>query len=181
MTNTFETTVLVVEDQRQLAEAYTAILETRYEVRTALGGMEALEKIDDEVDVVLLDRRMPGMSGDEVLSEFVERGLSPKVAMLTAVEPDTDIVDMPFDDYRRKPIDNEELLGLVETLLRWNEYDAHSQEFFRLAAKKRALELADKETTDSYHELVERMEEQREYVEETLDDVLGDSGLDTDE
>jgi CheY-like chemotaxis protein len=38
-----------------------------YEVRTATGGPEALDLVDEEVDVALLDRRMPRMSGDELL------------------------------------------------------------------------------------------------------------------
>jgi CheY-like chemotaxis protein len=38
-------------------------------VRTAYGGHEALEELSDDVDVILLDRRMPGLSGDEVLEE----------------------------------------------------------------------------------------------------------------
>ena len=62
-----DATVLVVDDEEAVADAYTAQLEGEYETRTAYSGKEALETVDDGVDIVLLDRRMPGRSGDEVL------------------------------------------------------------------------------------------------------------------
>jgi CheY-like chemotaxis protein len=67
MTRVDEGTVLVVDDEPQLAELYSMQLAEEYEVRTATGGPEALDLVDEEVDVALLDRRMPRMSGDELL------------------------------------------------------------------------------------------------------------------
>jgi DNA-binding response OmpR family regulator len=170
-------TVLVVEDQPDLAKAYSEILSTQYDVRTALSGEEALEIVDNDVDVVLLDRRMPGMSGDEVLAKFVERGIAVKVAMLTAVEPDVDIVDMPFDDYKTKPVNNNELLGLVEVLMQRAEYDNKSQKLFRLAAKKATLESAGKEDTEAYRQLTSRLSELRGEVDQTLEGVSPERAL----
>lgn len=170
-------TVLVVEDQPDLARAYTEILSTQYSVRKALGGEEALEMADNEVDVVLLDRRMPGMSGDEVLANLVERGISVKVAMLTAVEPDVDIVDLPFDDYKIKPVNNDELIGLIEVLMRRAEYDNTSQQFFRLAAKKKTLESAGKDDTEAYQQLNEQLQDLRDDVDETLEELSHDAAI----
>jgi len=164
-------TILVVEDQPGLAKAYSEILSAQYDVRTALSGEEALEIVEPDVDIVLLDRRMPGMSGDEVLTKFVERGISAKVAMLTAVEPDVDIVDMPLDDYRTKPVNNNELLGLVDVLMQRAEYDEKSQRLFRLAAKKATLESAGKDETQAYKQLATRLNELQKEVDETLDGV----------
>ena len=75
-----------------------------HDVRTAYGGEEALEKADEDVDLVFLDRQMPDMSGDDVLERVRERGLDCRVVMVTAVDPDFDIVEMPFDDYLTKPV-----------------------------------------------------------------------------
>lgn len=172
------TTVLIVEDQEGLAGAYETVVGTEYETRVANSGAEALEQIDDSVDVVLLDRRMPGMTGDEVLAEFVERGVTASVAMLTAVEPDVDIVEMPFDDYVTKPIDNDELLALVETLRLRSEHDDEIQRLFRLAAKETVLEDADKEATAEYERLVAEIERLRSEVDTALDEITGDVGLD---
>jgi len=162
-------TVLAVDDEPDLAELYRVYLDSTYDVRIATGGEGALAEMDDSVDVVLLDRRMPDMSGHEVLSAMREAGYDARVAMLTAVEPDVDIVDMPFDDYKTKPVTKEDLLTLVEVLLHRAEFDEHSQEFFALASKKAVLEATDATNTDEYEELIDRMESVRERVDDTLD------------
>ncbi|TKX80633.1 response regulator [Halorubrum sp. SD626R] len=162
-------TVLAVDDEPDLAELYRVYLDSAYDVRVATGGEAALERMDASVDVVLLDRRMPDLSGHEVLSAMREAGYDARVAMLTAVEPDVDIVDMPFDDYKTKPVTKEDLLTLVEVLLHRAEFDEHSQEFFALASKKAALEAAGTTGTEEYEEIIERMEAVRDRVDDTLD------------
>lgn len=167
-------TVLIVEDQTGLAEAYETVIGLEYGTRLATSGKEALELIDDTVDVVILDRRMPGMSGDEVLAEFAEREVSAMVAMLTAVEPDVDVVDMEFDEYVTKPIDNDELLDLVDTLLTRSEYDESVQQFLSLAAKKSALEATSKAGTPEYERLVAEMQRLREEIEAESEETPGE-------
>ncbi|EMA65475.1 response regulator [Halorubrum kocurii] len=162
-------TVLAVDDEPDLAELYRVYLDAAYEARIATSGEEALSMMDESVDVVLLDRRMPEMSGHEVLEAIREDGYDARIAMLTAVEPDVDIVEMPFDDYKTKPVTREDLLGLVEVLLHRAEFDEHSQEFFALASKKAALEATDTTDTDEYEELIDRMEAVRDRVDDTLD------------
>jgi len=162
-------TVLAVDDEPDLAELYRVYLDAAYDVRIATGGEEALSMMDESVDVVLLDRRMPEMSGHDVLSAIREAGYDARIAMLTAVEPDVDIVDMPFDDYKTKPVTKEDLLALVEVLLHRAQFDEHSQEFFALASKKAALEAVDTTNTDEYEELIDRMEAVRDRVDDTLD------------
>lgn len=164
-----DATVLAVDDEPDLAELYRVYLDPAYDVRVATGGEEALAAMDESVDVVLLDRRMPDMSGHEVLSEIRCEGYDARVAMLTAVEPDVDIVDMPFDDYKTKPVTKEDLLTLVEVLLYRAEFDERSQEFFALASKKAALEASGTTGTEEYEELVERLESIRVDVDDTLD------------
>ncbi len=72
--NTTNQTVLVVDDEQGLADLYANWLEDRYTVHTSYNGTDALETLSQEIDVVLLDRRMPDMSGDEVLTEIRNRG-----------------------------------------------------------------------------------------------------------
>jgi len=169
--------ILVVEDEPDLAELYAIYLSDSYDVETATDGTTALEIVDDDVDVVLLDRRMPDLTGDEVLDEIRARGIDAQVAMITAVEPDTDIVEMPFDDYLVKPVTQDDLHSLVEVLLRRANYDERSQEFFRLASKKAALESAPDvsvEDETEYQELTRRMEEIRAEIDDTLADLSDD-------
>jgi two-component system response regulator AdeR len=173
--------VLVVEDEPDLADLYAAWLGDEYRVRTAYGGQEALEQIeeaDDDVDAILLDRRMPGLSGDEVLSAVRERGINCRVAMVTAVEPDFDILKMGFDDYLVKPVTSDTLKETVVGLLRRGEYDTEMQELFSLTSKKAMLE-AEKSATeladnDEYQRLTDRIEELRSQADESLDAVTED-------
>lgn len=164
--------VLVVEDESDLADLYAAWLGNSYRVRTAYGGREALEKLDAEVDVVLLDRRMPGLSGDEVLDAIQERGIDCQVAMVTAVEPDFDVLEMGFDDYLVKPVAREELLDTVGNLERRSSYDAGVQELFSLASKKALLEAektdAELAENEEYQQLEERLAELREELDSTI-------------
>ena len=128
---------MVVEDEPDLRELYDAYLEDSYQVISAAGGSEALDLLNDDVDVILLDRRMPEMSGDEIIDEINEHG-NHRIAMVTAVTPQTDIIDMPFDEYLVKPVSQKELLSTVERLLNLDRYDETMQEFMSLV-KKRAL------------------------------------------
>ena len=110
-------TVLAVDDERELVEIYKTWFGDKYTVRPAYGGREALSKFDETVDIVLLDRRMPGTSGDEVLKTLRENGHDCPVVMITAVEPDEGMIELPFDEYVVKPVDRKELLDTVETVL----------------------------------------------------------------
>ncbi|MGM0447234.1 MAG: HalX domain-containing protein [Methanobacteriota archaeon] len=173
--------VLVVEDEPDLADLYAAWLGDEYRVRTAYGGREALDQLDEadnEVDAILLDRRMPGLSGDEVLTAVRDRGIDCRVAMVTAVEPDFDILEMGFDDYLVKPVTSDTLRETVEGLLRRGEYDSEVQELFSLTSKKAMLE-AEKSATDladnaEYQRLTDRIEELRERADESRDAVTTD-------
>jgi DNA-binding response OmpR family regulator len=156
---------------------YARWLSEEYEVRTAQNGEVALEAVDETVDVVLLDRLMPGMSGDEVLDAIEEMGLSPRVAMVTAVEPDFDIIRMGFDDYLTKPIDREGLMGTVERLLSRDSYADLEREYYALVEKQAALRSAksaeELERSDEYDELrtrVETLSQELDAVMPELDD-----------
>jgi len=133
-------TVLVIDDEQAIADLYADWLSVEYEVRTVYDGREALDALDDSVAVILLDRRMPGLSGDEVLAEVRRRGFDTRVAMVTAVSPDFDVVAMGFDDYLVKPVSGEELLDTVERLLLLSEYDDELQTYYSLATKRALLE-----------------------------------------
>lgn len=168
--------VLVVEDEPDLADLYAAWLSDEYRVLTAYGGEGALDQIDeadDTVDAILLDRRMPGLSGDEVLAAVRERGIDCRVAMVTAVEPDFDILKMGFDDYLVKPVTSDTLRETVEGLLRRSEYDTNVQDLFSLTSKKAVLETeksaAELADNDEYQNLTEQIEDLRAKADDSLE------------
>ena len=170
--------VLAVDDEPRVVEAFGLWLESDYRVRTATSGEEALDLADDgAVDVALLDRQMPGMTGDELLEELRDRGLDCRVAMVTGVDPDVDIVEMPFEEYVQKPVDGDDLLDVVDRLLDLDQYDDSVDELYAVVQKRVTLEAelpaATLEDDDEYQRLRERereLEAETEAVTEDLDD-----------
>ncbi|MFT4883511.1 MAG: DNA-binding response OmpR family regulator [Natronomonas sp.] len=132
--------ILVVEDEPDLADLYSGWLSEKYPVRVAHDGSEAMQKFDEDVEIVLLDRQLPGMDGDAVLSLIRDRDPECQVAMVTAVEPDVDVVDMGFDAYITKPIREEELFEVVDHLLHRRVYDDNVRKLFAALSKQIALE-----------------------------------------
>lgn len=167
-----EITVLVVDDDADLADLHTTVLEDHYEVETAYSGKEALEIIDNSINVVLLDRKMPEISGDEVLTEIRERDLDCRVIMVTGVKPDFDIIELGFDGYATKPVDNEELLDRVDQVCTRTRYEKSLQEYYALAEKKAALEATKSdealETSEEYGRLQDRLVDARSSIEHLL-------------
>ena len=163
--------VLVVDDEEEVAEVFSLWLRDEYETRVATGGEAALEAVDG-VDLVLLDRRMPDLSGDETLARMRERGYDGPVAMVTAVDPDFDIVEMAFDDYLVKPISKEELQGTVERLLSVQSYDEQTQDQFALARKLATLEVekdeSELEASEEYAMLRRQFEEGQGALDEAF-------------
>jgi CheY-like chemotaxis protein len=137
-----EATILVVDDEQKVVESYSLRLGMRYDdVHTATGGREALAFLEvSDPDVIFLDRRMPDMSGDEVAEMIREEGYDTQVIMATAVDPDFDIVEMPFDDYLQKPIGKEEMFGAVEQQLNAGAYEGKRAEYFSVRSKIAVIE-----------------------------------------
>jgi DNA-binding response OmpR family regulator len=179
MTTTLsDATALIVDDEESLADLYAYWIDEVAEARTAYDGDEALTRLDETVDVVLLDRRMPGMSGDEVVEAASERDLDVRIVMVTAVDPGFDIVDMQIDDYLVKPVDRPQLVDTVERMLVRSSYDDQLQRKFQLVEKKVTLEAAkaphELDESEEYTELVtelDTLEGELDSAVETFDDT----------
>ncbi|MFP4631820.1 MAG: response regulator [Halobacteriales archaeon] len=165
-----------MDDEEDVASMYATWLDDGYDVREAHGGDEALDVLEDEdVDVVLLDRRMPDIKGEEVLERLRDRGHDCRVAVVTAVEPDFDIIDMGFDDYLTKPVSRDELLDTVEALVNRSRYSEKTREQYALVRKKTALEESKSheeiEGSEEYDRLVDEIQEVSEETRELLDEM----------
>ncbi|WP_323676719.1 bacterio-opsin activator domain-containing protein [Halorubellus sp. PRR65] len=159
--------VLVVDDDEDLAETCEYWLDAgQYVPRVANSGEEALEAMSEDVDAVLLDRRMPTLSGDEVLEELRERGFDVPVAMMTAVAPDTDIVDMPFDDYLVKPVSQDDILEAVDEMLARSSFDEDVREYFAMSSTEEALSARETEELRDADELADLRDEITQQYEE---------------
>ena len=170
--------VLIVEDEPDVAETYRLWLEDTYTVRVAGNGEVGIDALDESVTVVLLDRMMPGLSGDEVLEQIREQGLDCRVAMVTAVEPDFDILEMGFDAYLSKPVKSDQIRDTVENLLERSEYDSLLQEYYSLVEKQATLEATktsvELEDSDEYDDLTARIDDLRDDLSEMLGGIEDD-------
>lgn len=168
--------LLVVDDEPDLVDLYALSLRGDYEVETAYGGREAIDLIEDgeTFDVALIDRRMPDVSGDDVLERLVETSPDCRVAMVTAVEPDFDVLDMSFDEYIVKPISKADIHETVSRLLRLESYREKRQEGYVLASKAAALRAHKDpealEGSEEYQDLVGRLESVRTELDDTADE-----------
>jgi CheY-like chemotaxis protein len=132
-------TALVVDDEKEVADAYALRLRDLCDVETVYEGRKALESVEnDEIDIVLLDRHMPGMSGDEVLAELNDRDYYGRVIMVTAIDPGFDVLDMPFDDYLCKPVDREDVTQAVSHQCTVLGYETLG-EYFSVESKRRVI------------------------------------------
>ncbi|MFB6088131.1 MAG: response regulator transcription factor [Haloarculaceae archaeon] len=174
--STAERTVLVVEDEEHLAELYTDYLSDAYDVRTAFGGVEALEMLSEDIDVVLLDRRMSVVSGNEVLAEIEERGMQCRVAMVTAVDPDFDIIDMGCDDYIVKPVTKDGLHDVVDRLMKITEYNEQMQELTAKRLKRNVLEVEKSPDELQASEEFQALEAEIEDLEDRIEGIADDLG-----
>ena len=170
-------TVLIVEDEQSVMETYKLYTETEgYTVLTASNGGEALVEIGDEVDVVLLDRRMPGMSGDEVLAHIRKWEMDCRVVMVTAVDPDVDVIKMGFDDYLTKPVSKDDILDTIEQLLLFDRYEALLDEYHTKTKAYATLKAnADGgDDADTVEQLDEERRQLRQDILQTVDSFTDD-------
>ena len=115
--------VLVVEDHARLAETVATVLRREgMAVDVAFDGREALDRIAlTAYDVVVLDRDLPGVHGDEVCRSLVATGAPGSVLMLTAAATIAERVEglgIGADDYLPKPFHLAELVARIRALSR---------------------------------------------------------------
>ncbi len=113
--------ILVVEDDRTLGQfVQRGLEEQRINVDLVADGPQGLERASHgEYDVIVLDLRLPGLSGVEVLRTLRDRGIGTPVLVLTAqdaVDSKVQAFRTGADDYVTKPFSFEELLARVEAL-----------------------------------------------------------------
>ncbi len=121
-------TVLIVEDEHDLAELIAFNLQREgYGIRLVGSGDAALAEVRrDPPDLILLDRMLPGLSGDEVATEVRRDAAiaSTPILMITAKAEESDVLvgfALGADDYVTKPFSMKVLLARVNAMLRRGE------------------------------------------------------------
>jgi len=172
MTPDSERTVLIVDDEESLGELYSQYLTDHYETRVASTSGEALVELTAEVDLVLLDRRLPGMSGDELLEHITDWQTDCQVILVTAVDIDTDIIDMPCEGYLKKPVSRDEVLDAVTQAFLIDTYEELIFEYYEAHKKYAALDAGfsrDEIETERFDRLEARISEIETEINDTID------------
>ena len=123
--------ILIIEDDADIREGVRILLESEnYSVQEAENGEQGLKMLGEELDLVILDIMMPGMSGLRTCEEIRKRSNVP-VLFLTAKAQESDkLIGLMAggDDYLPKPFSYAELLGRVKALVRrYNIYRGRAE------------------------------------------------------
>ncbi|MFO8077380.1 MAG: response regulator [Thermoplasmatota archaeon] len=115
--------IMVVDNEPDIVDLTRTVLELGgYEVIPAYSGEECLKKIEEgEVDLILLDIMMPGMSGWDVFNRIKSKYDHIKVAFMSVLEISEKrkqvLLDEGLSDYIMKPFDKDTLLDKVDSIL----------------------------------------------------------------
>lgn len=145
--------LLIIEDDKLLAESVGDYLKEDFTVDFAYDGEEGLYEAQKDIyDLILLDIMMPEMNGYEVLDELRKEGISTPVIFITAKDGLKDKIKglkLGADDYVVKPFFREELLARIEAVLRrsgrWTDIGAIKYKDLTLERKTKRVFLKDKE------------------------------------
>lgn len=131
-----EPVVLIVEDESSLVDIYSHWLSDNYQIQSAESGERALELVGEDVDIMVLDRLMPAMTGREVIEDVRECGIECKIVMATAVESNFDLIEAGADAAITKPITKDELLSVVSQMIDHDDYHDLEDQYFDLLAER---------------------------------------------
>ena len=122
MTHSPRATLLVVDDEPRMLNSLRDLISINgYQVLTALGGREAVARLEESnIDVMLLDLKMPGFSGHQVMDYVEEKNLDTTVVVVsgeTSFDAMSQVLRRRAYDYIKKPYAPDELLQTVENAL----------------------------------------------------------------
>jgi len=114
--------ILVVDDDDDLRDFTINCLETEgFNTMSAVSGKDALSKIDDSVDLVLLDLNLPDIDGEDVLKQLKnENELLPVIVVSGKLSVSSKVLTLGLgaDDYVTKPFSEDELIARIKTNLK---------------------------------------------------------------
>jgi DNA-binding NtrC family response regulator len=119
--NPVRSTILVVDDDPGILEAFEAFLGKHHDILFAANGPDALRVLSTrDVNLVLLDIRLPGMDGMEVLRRMKELNDQTEVVIVTAIKSMKTAIEairLGASDYITKPFDTHEILSLINRVM----------------------------------------------------------------
>jgi DNA-binding response OmpR family regulator len=116
-----EKKILIVDDDKSINAVFKMMLEEQgYTVNTASSGQEALSLADSSFDLVILDIKLPDITGDEVAKVMKERRMADNIVLMTGYPELGDCIDMlgiGIQEILLKPISPDEILRVAREAL----------------------------------------------------------------
>lgn len=136
---------------------------------------ELLATVDESTTVVLLDRTFADAPAERLLDRIREHGIDRPVVLLADEAPDADGIAVRFTETLVRPLDEPTLAAAVESAADLSEAEVQKQEYVSLAATQAAMDLnltpAERESSDQYDRLTDRIDALRDRADGSLDDV----------
>ncbi|MEZ3163935.1 response regulator [Halorubrum sp. RMP-47] len=178
-----DATVLIVEDDHEQATEYAGWLEG-YAVRIAADGEGALDALDSDVDVVLLDGDLADPPAGKLLGQLRARRPDCQVGLLSGTSVGDEILRLDMDEYVPRPLDRDELREAVARLVDHGAVEGAVKTYLALVARRRRIEArrdeADLGDDERYRELTGEIAARRRQIDTLLteidDPVVGAGG-----
>lgn len=129
--------ILVCDDEKDIVDVLSYNLEKQgFSVVKAFNGAEALEKVNEDIDVIILDVMMPYLSGLEVCQRIKSNSELSKIPIIFLTAKDSELdeikgLEIGADDYITKPISINKLLARINAILRRTD-SLHGQKIIEL-------------------------------------------------
>lgn len=156
--------ILVIEDEASLAQLYSHHLGEKHDVEVETTGKQGIASVTPDTDLIFLDRKLGDITGDEVIEEVRRSETDCQIIMVTAVDPEFDIIEMDIEGYINKPVDKQDLLDAAKQAFLLEEYEELVEEFYKLRQKRATLSANFSSTTlqqaddERYTWLMDRLE-----------------------
>ena len=171
-----DATVLLIEGDDERASKYHRWLND-YTVEAASGPEDALERIDDDIDVVLLDGSLAETDHGELLGRIRARHVDSQIGLLSGQNAGSNVLRLDFDEYVPRPVNREELRATVERLDDRKAVMEVVEKYLTLVAQKRSLEArrdsADLAADERYRELTGELAGRRQQITTLLSQLAG--------
>lgn len=157
--------ILIIEDNIAQAKMYKRWLEPKYTAKTATKFDKVLKEYKGDEEVILLDRKLDGAEAEDLI-DSLEGIENQNIVVITGMEPDLDLLNMPINDYLIKPVDRELLRDTVRKVIEADKRPDKTKELLELLSKKKILD--DKPTEvrekEEYQKLVRKIDELRDEI-----------------
>lgn len=159
-----------------IAETYEQALQDEYEVDTATSVEEALDVIDEDHDVVILDRQLSQETDLVIVDELQKQGVDCRIVLVFDEEPTASVLELGCTDYLVTPVDGQELTETVGRVVQIGEYVDRRRELGSKKLTRNVMEVEHSESEladdDTYQELTAEIERLESAVDE-IEDELG--------